>query len=348
MINDKFKIKKENLIRLLDILKDKANLLAPHKDEYGDIYFLKVSDVSKVLLQHFKPLMPAIREGLFKQMQDMINYTKEGKKTRIETTGIEEKQETILFGLPTCDLEGIFYNDVFYAKREFSDFYYTSIRNELTLINIVCTTPPNENCFCASMKHGPFSETGFDIQLTDINNNYFIAEIGSKKGEIIISSQINLFKQLSNEDTKSLEAIKTKAKILATKPYLNKEKALENMAYNPLNNEVLDDISKRCISCGACNYTCPTCECFNVVDINFDNKGVRKRILDTCILSGYWRMAGGHNPKPERTNRTRNRYYCKLLWDKEKFGDSGCVGCGRCLDSCPVNIDIKEVIKSLS
>ena len=35
-------------------------------------------------------------------------------------------------------------------------------------------------------------------------------------------------------------------------------------------------------------------------------------------------------------------------WDKEKFGDSGCVGCGRCLDACPVKIDIKDVIKSLS
>ena len=85
-----------------------------------------------------------------------------------------------------------------------------------------------------------------------------------------------------------------------------------------------------------------------MIDLGDEKGGVRKRILDSCILGGYFRMAGGHNPKSDKVQRTRNRYFCKLIWDKEKFEDSGCVGCGRCLDACPVDIDIKEVMKSIA
>jgi ferredoxin len=31
----------------------------------------------------------------------------------------------------------------------------------------------------------------------------------------------------------------------------------------------------------------------------------------------------------------------------EAFGVNACVGCGRCISLCPVNIDIREVLTSL-
>jgi len=32
------------------------------------------------------------------------------------------------------------------------------------------------------------------------------------------------------------------------------------------------------------------------------------------------------------------------MYYPDDFGPLGCVGCGRCIDTCPVNIDILEVI----
>ncbi|MFC1496611.1 4Fe-4S dicluster domain-containing protein [Candidatus Margulisiibacteriota bacterium] len=337
----KLKIKKENLVKLLDGLKDKTNLLAPQTDKYGDTYFTQVKDAAKIQLNHFKPVMPAVREVLFGQVADMIRFKKGRRSTKIKS--IDQSEGTVIFGLPSCDLAGIIYCDIFFTKREFVDFYYQQARKKLTLISLVCTTPPNESCFCAAMNQGPFLKNGFDLQLTDLGNGYYFAEVGGRKGKALISDQ--LFEEATDEDIKQLKVIQKKAKQAASNEMVNKKQVLEKMKQEPLKEKMIQKISDKCISCGACNYACPTCTCFNVVDHAGQKEGVRKRILDSCILSGYFRMAGGHNPKGDKNQRTRNRYYCKLTWDQEKFGDSGCVGCGRCLDSCPVDIDIKEVMQ---
>jgi formate hydrogenlyase subunit 6/NADH:ubiquinone oxidoreductase subunit I len=339
------KIKKENLIKLIEALNSKATVLAPQADEYGDVYLKSVSDAGKVILKHFKPLMPPVRDALFGQIEDMITFKKGKAGTKIKS--VKESQETVLFGIPNCDLDGILYNDYFFGKREFADFYYNNARKKLTIITLACVTPPNDTCFCASMGHGPIAKKGFDLQLTDMGDGYFLVNIG-KKGKKIVSENENLFEEAADSDLSKWKEIKKSAEKLPVSKDINKKKALENMGRAPLDEKMVLEISDRCISCGACNYTCPTCTCFNVVDHATEKAGVRKRILDSCILGGYFRMAGGHNPKEKKDERTRSRYFCKLIWDKEKFGDSGCVGCGRCLDACPVKIDIKEVIKSLS
>jgi len=39
----------------------------------------------------------------------------------------------------------------------------------------------------------------------------------------------------------------------------------------------------------------------------------------------------------------------KLKYYVDKYGDGvACVGCGRCVNSCPVNIDIREVFKLMN
>lgn len=343
MTNVKCQMTNEGIIKLLDGLKDRVNLFAPQKDEYGDTYLALVSDVNKVQLKHFKPVLPAVREILFGQVQKMIRYAKQAGVTKLEE--IDESAETVIFGLPSCDVEAIVYNDNFFAGREFVDPYYKKARDKLTLISLVCLTPPNDSCFCASMGHGPAAKSGFDLQLTDLGNGKFMVEIGSEKGKKTIN---NLFVKAGDHDVQKQKDLLDKAFDLAGKKEINKEKVLEKMGRDALDENLIKDIGNRCISCGACNYTCPTCTCFNVIDLGNEKGGVRKKILDACIMGGYFRMAGGHNPKPDKIQRTRNRYFCKLIWDKEKFGDSGCVGCGRCLDSCPVDIDIKKVMQSIT
>jgi ferredoxin len=64
-------------------------------------------------------------------------------------------------------------------------------------------------------------------------------------------------------------------------------------------------------------------------------------------MTAYRRIAGGHNPRPAQFSRLRNRFYCKFVYYPEDFGPLGCVGCGRCIDACPVGIDILEVIAAV-
>jgi ferredoxin len=113
-----------------------------------------------------------------------------------------------------------------------------------------------------------------------------------------------------------------------------------------------DEMSERCLSCRICAYVCPTCRCFDVRDEpiynnNGNNQYERIRCWDSCAGTVYRRIAGGHNPRSAKGERLRNRFFCKLYYYPELYGPLACTGCGRCIDSCPVNIDITEVIQHL-
>jgi Fe-S oxidoreductase len=77
----------------------------------------------------------------------------------------------------------------------------------------------------------------------------------------------------------------------------------------------------------------------------------RIRCWDSCAGENYRRIAGGHRPRAEKGERLRNRFECKFYYYPEQYGLSetvACTGCGRCVDACPVNIDITEVLTELA
>jgi ferredoxin len=112
------------------------------------------------------------------------------------------------------------------------------------------------------------------------------------------------------------------------------------------------EMSERCLSCRICAYVCPTCRCFDVRDEavqtdNGSNQFERIRCWDSCAGTTYRQIAGGHNPRVAKGERLRNRFMCKFYYYPEQYGPTACTGCGRCVDACPVNIDITEVIQHL-
>jgi sulfhydrogenase subunit beta (sulfur reductase) len=58
--------------------------------------------------------------------------------------------------------------------------------------------------------------------------------------------------------------------------------------------------------------------------------------------------AGGHRPRAVKGQRLRNRFFCKFYYMFEDYAVTGCVGCGRCIEVCPVNIDIVEMLYDMS
>jgi len=58
-------------------------------------------------------------EGRRNPAEEMIKFKKDQAGTKLES--VDSSQETIIFGLPTCDLDGILYTDIFFGGREYSD-----------------------------------------------------------------------------------------------------------------------------------------------------------------------------------------------------------------------------------
>ena len=53
-------------------------------------------------------------------------------------------------------------------------------------------------------------------------------------------------------------------------------------------------------------------------------------------------------PRTSQMQRLRQRFMHKLVYyPKNHEGVYSCVGCGRCVEKCPVHIDIVKIIKKL-
>jgi ferredoxin len=280
------------------------------------------------------------KDIFFPQLETIFKFDKETIEQELDIS------KKLIFGVRPCDTKGILFSDGFF-KRNFEDIYYLSRTKGRLIVTIGCLTPPRpDNCFCTSAETGPFIEDGYDLQLVDAGDSYFV-EIGSKEGREFVDSYPNFFRSSVKDDLNKIKDIKSKA-FDSVKLKVDFKKALELMAGDKVFEENYKRIGERCIYCGACLYTCPTCTCFNVFDDKKQNCGVRKRNWDACVFGGYTREASGHNPRDKKWVRTARRYEHKLKYDYKITGMSGCVACGRCLASCPVEIGMSEFIEEIT
>ncbi|HZD59989.1 MAG TPA: 4Fe-4S dicluster domain-containing protein, partial [Anaerolineae bacterium] len=93
-----------------------------------------------------------------------------------------------------------------------------------------------------------------------------------------------------------------------------------------------------------CTFLCPTCYCFEVRDEGNFKSGDRYRMWDSCMFFQYNRAAGGHNPREQHWKRMRQRMLHKFSYYPETYGPVDCVGCGRCIRSCPVSYDVRDFL----
>jgi len=105
-------------------------------------------------------------------------------------------------------------------------------------------------------------------------------------------------------------------------------------------------LTQACIGCGVCTYECPTCTCFDVLDDAVMGHGYRYRCWDSCQFRHFCEEASGHDRRPFQWERQRQRVCHKLWYSVERFDEITCVGCGRCIRLCPVNIDISEIAQA--
>lgn len=310
----------------------------------SDVSFQETTDGIDLFLDYKTTTLPP--KKLFHKTEALVKYEADGSFSAPE---LDEDRPVLLFGVHPCDLNAILRMDGFFA-REYLDQYYLKRRENSAIVALNCVEP-GENCFCASLGTGPSIEEGFDLILTDIGDSYLV-EVGSQRGEAMAG-------KLGLNDA-SQKHVDEKARRLAeASEKFTKSMRIEglaDLAARKPEHEVWSLIGEKgglagcfaCLSCANCSLVCPTCYCYEVVDIPDISlkSGVRRREVDSCQLLEYSLVALGHNFRPDRKDRVRNWMVCK-------FGGAGgqqytsCVGCGRCIKACPAHIDLTEVAKSL-
>ena len=113
------------------------------------------------------------------------------------------------------------------------------------------------------------------------------------------------------------------------------------------NSEQWKSLSESCLGCGTCTFVCPTCQCYDIRDFKTGSGVKRFRCWDSCMYSDFTLMASG-NPRTSQLERFRQRFMHKLVYYPTNYdGLFSCVGCGRCVAKCPIQMNIVKVMKKL-
>ncbi len=251
-------------------------------------------------------------------------------------------RERVLLGIRPCDARAFWLLDHIFCQDDLThDIYWADKRAKTTLIGLACNDPCS-TCFCTSMQCGPHHKEGLDLLLVDLGDAFLVRVLTDKGG--VLAEGLPDADQAAR--AKAAECRESAEKMMSPGP------STEHIASAPLMDlyaaDFWEDVATACLNCGTCTFCCPTCHCFDIQDEAQGKASRRVRTWDSCMSWLFTQHASGHNPRGTKTGRVRQRFMHKFSYiPTRRDGAMGCVGCGRCVRLCPVNIDIREVVEQM-
>lgn len=274
-----------------------------------------------------------------------------GASLEIEARGLG--RPVVLFGVRPCDAAAVELLDKVFLTGEFVDEQYLARRDKVTLVTVACPAPAR-SCFCTSFGLDPGSARGADVVLYGKSgpgpkgeSEGYYAVAYSDRGQALLdapAAKAAGVTELAASEGQKLEDVvaafrNAKTPLGSKLGKVDVADKLDGLFESPY----WEKVAGRCLSCGTCTFVCPTCYCFGVSDCGAGGEGARFRYWDSCKFPQFLLMAGGHNPRPAKKNRTRQRFLHKLNYYHHRYGEYLCVGCGRCVESCPVGLHLPLV-----
>jgi ferredoxin len=335
------KIKYEKFPAFLTFLQKEYTVYAPVQ-QGTETGFLPVEDESQIVKNiHNTTLNP--KNIFFPQAEVMFTYDKNG----IHTPPAPGKPIAV-WGLRSCDTKSIRMLDEVFGnahqmpeKEMYKDNYWIDKYKNSILFTTACNDPLS-TCFCNWFNSGPFDSEGSDVFVIDTGDSYLMEGISDQGKTLLADYQAA---KADDSDLNKIKELKEKAEAVMGKPVELKD--LKSKLDKIWDDPLWDEIAAKCINCGACAYICPTCHCFDVSDEGKQDKGQRVRLWDCCMFGLFTKEASGHNPRELSTNRVRQRVMHKYNYFVDNYNEFLCTGCGRCVQVCPVNLDIRKVIKEI-
>ncbi len=339
------KIRKERLSRFIDSLTRSHQLFGPVKQ--ADIVdFSEIREVTEIDLNSQNSRLSA--KSLFlPQSELMFEYSVEPDADDAHILKEVPKDYTprAVIGIRPCDARAFKLVDVNFDTPECKDPWWVKAREATTLVGLGCNAPCS-TCFCTSVGGGPCDEQGLDVLLID-TGEAFLAKILTEKGNDLVEAAEGVEPADEGLVQKAMAIGGEAERKITSRIDMSRFSQLDALALHDA--DFWKELHFACINCGICTYLCPTCWCFDIQDETCGGTGRRIRNWDSCMFPLFTLHASGHNPRGEKIQRVRQRFMHKLKYYVDKYRNGvACVGCGRCVQHCPVNIDIREVIKRMN
>ena len=331
-------VRESDLINLLGEWLKEYELIAPVKRD-NLVVFDRVDSAGEVLFNYSNTVKSA-KELLLPQSETLFTYNSMDHSASIETH-FNDAAPKLLFGVRPCDAKSFLLLDKVFDGERYKDAYYLNRRANTLVVTIGCVQP-RTTCFCTSVNGGPFSEDGSDLMLIDIGDAYVVKVTSDRGAGLLEGAELE---DAGEDDLASMKRVIQDAEA-SMSPKLAIEGRQENLE-SIFDDPIWGPLTEKCLGCGVCTYLCPTCHCFDIIDEARDSQGERIRLWDSCQFSQFTLQASGFNPRLTNKERLRQRVMHKFSYFPKNYGLTGCVGCGRCIQECPVNLDIRDVLNDL-
>ena len=277
--------------------------------------------------------------------QRLFRLKRENGTFQIES-GPPQAPKRAFIGVRACELHALAIFDKVLCGGPYTDHEYKARRDRVFIVAVNCGQAGG-TCFCASMNTGPRSSSGFDLALTEIldsDEHYFVVEVGTAAGAEVVE-------EIPHREAKAADLGAVDRLISSTTRQMGRTMdvvGLKELLYRNYEHPRWEDVASRCLTCANCTMVCPTCFCTTVEDTT-DLTGEiaeRWRKWDSCFTMDFSYIHGG---SVRATPKSRYRQWMthKLATWVDQFGETGCVGCGRCITWCPVGIDITEEVRAI-
>jgi len=339
------KIDKKDWPGGLEKSRSEYKLFGPVKDKDNSYFKELDADIYPDMESTNTRLSP--KSIAFPQSEVMFNYSNDESKDDCNIMKVPEKNysKRAIIGIRPYDAKAFLLVKKNFDNPDYRDPYWADAYDACTFIGLAVNNPDSLD-FSTSTNTGPFDTSGLDVLLVDIDDSYLAKVITDKGQEYLKSAGFD--SEASDDEKKKIEELQKAAEAkISSKISFNKIKS--KTVLELYEADFWEDSAFACINCGTCTFVCPTCWCFDIQDETKGTNGKRLKNWDSCMFPLFTLHTSGHNPRETKLHRVRQRFMHKLKYFLDKYDDGiMCVGCGRCIKMCPVNIDIRTICEKMN
>ena len=255
-----------------------------------------------------------------------------------------------VIGVRGCGCRALAYLDRVMLDEPMADPFYEVRRRNSFVVGVDCAVAA-ASCFCNLLGQTAYPDANYDLNLSPLADG-FLVEAGTEAGQGAMDQAASLLADATAAQIEEREAMRGR-----TAEQLGEQNAEYHFPEDWAASlpATLDEFLWRselanCVQCGGCTAVCPQCYCFLLYDQASDEGAYeRVRVWDSCQFTGYSEMAGPPgalkpDPRRDHMSKFQHRFAHKFWYNPLMLGILGCVGCGRCADTCPGAIDLRKVL----
>lgn len=327
-------ISKDKTAGFLESLMSRFTVVAPMRRGSAPAEFSEIAPGDEPVIDGSVMMMPP-KDYLLPRYEALFRVSGGCDNPRVEEE-LPDDRRRVMLGVWIPDAQAIRVLDRVFLDKGFVDPYY-SARRENTSIVAVIPARMRWSWFCGSVDDVEQWKSGVDAVMYDLGARYYVEVMSERGGELFAG---DFAAEPSTEDSAAKDRLWEAFESTGRQIFAG-EQIWEKLAWD---NPIWNEIAEKCVGCGTCSYMCPSCSCFDVQDETRGGRVERYRCRDTCQFEDFTLMSHGHNPRDNQVPRSRQRLLHKFRYQHEQFGVVGCTGCGRCVELCPVNVDIRDVL----